>query len=65
MEPVLLTGPLATPEGVAELLGVSKTRLKRLMRWALEDSRQERSSNGKQVQDRVTRASGKTAKKTR
>jgi hypothetical protein len=36
MRPVLITAPFATPDEVAEILGVPKARAQRLMQWAIE-----------------------------
>jgi len=38
MRPVLITTPPATPDEVAEILGVPKANAKRLMQWALESA---------------------------
>jgi hypothetical protein len=59
-----ITAPFATPERSADVLGVSKSRVSRLVRWAREASPDAAPVKGKQVRTYAKSAPRKAAKKT-
>jgi hypothetical protein len=58
-----ITTPFATPERAADVLGVPKSRVSRLVRWAREASPSADSVKSRQERTHAKSATRKTAKK--